>query len=162
MEVRNSARAIVLNRKNEVLLLKFSFADFKDNIDTQVHEFWVTPGGGLEYGESFLDALRREMLEEIGVSVQGEPAHIWTRDVILEWEGKAFLSHERYFLVNLDSDSVDNSRMTANEKRTLKGTRWWSVTEIQESNEAFRPPELGAELGNIITGGISQVPIAIA
>lgn len=34
---------------------------------TQVNDFWATPGGHLEVGESLTDGLRREMVEETGV-----------------------------------------------------------------------------------------------
>ena len=31
------------------------------------NEFWCTPGGGIDFGESLLDGLTREMIEETGV-----------------------------------------------------------------------------------------------
>ena len=34
--------------------------------------FWAPPGGGLEYGESLEDTLRREFLEETGLDVVSE------------------------------------------------------------------------------------------
>jgi len=34
--------------------------------------FWVMPGGGLDSGESFEDAARRELLEETGCSFVGD------------------------------------------------------------------------------------------
>lgn len=35
----------------------------------QVSNFWAPPGGGLEFGETMQDALKREFLEETGLNI---------------------------------------------------------------------------------------------
>lgn len=56
-------RAVVLDDSNRVFLVKHSYVSG-----------WYLPGGGVEVGESFLDALRRELIEEGRIEVSGEPA----------------------------------------------------------------------------------------
>lgn len=34
----------------------------------EVHDYWCTPGGGLEAGESLYEGLHREMIEETGIT----------------------------------------------------------------------------------------------
>lgn len=42
------------------------FAQKLKNSDRD-YEYWCTPGGGLDDGESLVDGLRREMIEETGI-----------------------------------------------------------------------------------------------
>jgi ADP-ribose pyrophosphatase YjhB (NUDIX family) len=55
-------RAVVLDDSNRVFLVKHSYVSG-----------WHLPGGGVETGESFGDALGRELLEEGRIELIGEP-----------------------------------------------------------------------------------------
>jgi len=56
-------RAVVLDAAGKVLLVKHSYAPG-----------WILPGGGVERGETAYDAVRREVQEEAGIVIEGEPA----------------------------------------------------------------------------------------
>jgi 8-oxo-dGTP pyrophosphatase MutT (NUDIX family) len=56
-------RAVVLDDSNKVFLVKHSYVSG-----------WHLPGGGVETGESFGGALRRELLEEGRIELTAEPA----------------------------------------------------------------------------------------
>lgn len=56
------ARAIIINHKNQVLLVKHTY---------QPH--WYIPGGGVKKGESIKAAIIRELKEEVGLTTLEEP-----------------------------------------------------------------------------------------
>ena len=64
---RDIAGALLFSNDNHVLIGK--------NVKGGVYEdLWVIPGGGIDEGETKEAAMRREILEEVGIDVDG--AHI--------------------------------------------------------------------------------------
>jgi ADP-ribose pyrophosphatase YjhB (NUDIX family) len=55
-------RAVVLDAENRVFLVKHSYV-----------AGWHLPGGGVETGETFMDSLKRELIEEGRIEITGEP-----------------------------------------------------------------------------------------
>ena len=63
---RSTVRCIVKNKDNKVAVLYI----YCDDELFGLRDHYELPGGGIEEGETFIDALHREIKEEIGVTVK--------------------------------------------------------------------------------------------
>ena len=61
MQRRVNVRGIIVSDQGEIFCQQLTANNGKGR------NFWCTPGGGLKSGESLLDGLHREMIEETGV-----------------------------------------------------------------------------------------------
>ena len=62
---RNVVRAFVINENNEVAIIRIKGEDIFG-----VRDYYETPGGGVKKYERKISALKREILEEVGVTIK--------------------------------------------------------------------------------------------
>ena len=123
-------RAVVLDHDNRVFLVKHSYVSG-----------WHLPGGGVEVGETFGDALRRELVEEGRIEVLGEPAlhglflnsHVSRRDHVAVYLIRNF-SQDRLPEANREIIACGFFEANALPAETTKGTRL-RIAEVLESRE---------------------------
>jgi len=133
MHTRKSSRAIVLNKFNQIFLFQYKF-DYLADSET----IWITPGGSLEEGESFGDALKRELFEELGVQLDKDCLEIYYRNPLYTLKsGEVVQSIEKFFLVYLEDEQFSYTNWTESEKKRMLEGKWWSIEEIRQSEDTF-------------------------
>src|SRR5205809_467428 len=91
---RQAIRAILLTPDQEVLLLRIRPPQGGD-------WFWITPGGGLEPGETVEAGLRRELREELGLEHFAIGSLLWRRQHTFNWAEKRIRQREQYHIVHV-------------------------------------------------------------
>jgi 8-oxo-dGTP pyrophosphatase MutT (NUDIX family) len=145
MRQRNAARLLVISPSHQVLLFRFQHKG--DALDGR--DYWATPGGGLEEGETFEAAAIRELLEETGLHVDSVGTSVSERSFAMMLpSGESVLAVERYFIVRANNEQLTRDGWTADEARVMTDHKWWSVAELQETSETVWPERLIEMLAN--------------
>jgi 8-oxo-dGTP pyrophosphatase MutT (NUDIX family) len=112
---------------------------------------WITPGGGIDEGETARQAAIRELFEETGIQITDEQLgdQIWHTSGRWDWSDGNFHTYEDTFFVLETKDfTLDDSRWTQDEFRDILETRWWSVADLLATGDSVAPHGLAEFLGD--------------
>lgn len=151
MRHRPAARLLVLSPAQRLLLFHFSFREGP----YLGRDFWATPGGGVEDGETFEAAALRELAEEIGPGDYALGPQVAQREfAMLMPDGEQVQAEERYFTVRLAAEITPSpAGWTAEERGCLQAHRWWSREDLAATAQTVYPTHLGQLLQDVLARG---------
>ncbi|GAA5080567.1 8-oxo-dGTP pyrophosphatase MutT (NUDIX family) [Thermocatellispora tengchongensis] len=134
---RPAARVICFDGEGRVLLLHW-----RDPVDGRTQ--WEPPGGGIDPGETPLEAARRELHEETGLPGDAVREDLWIpvpRDT--RWRGRRYVRTEPFYVARFPgAPEVTPMAFTDGEIDTYLGHAWLSLAEIAALPDALEPPDL--------------------
>jgi len=145
---RQAVRAIVITPEKEILLLRIHPPEGGDS-------FWITPGGGLEPGESPEAGLRRELKEELGLERFTMGPLLWRRQHTFNWGDKRILQREQFHAVHLPRFQPRMS--DAVESKTLDRFHWWPLAELKRTSERLTPLSLARIVDEYLAKGAPPI-----
>jgi ADP-ribose pyrophosphatase YjhB (NUDIX family) len=107
--------------------------------------FWLTPGGEIEARETPMDAARRELREELGLTVE-VVGPVYTEATQFEHQGEMRDNVDFVFTARCSADEPALQGVTADEIALMKEIRWWTAEEIEASVERIFPVDLAARM----------------
>jgi len=136
---RRAVRVLVVDEDDRMLL----FLDSDLGLDPVPH-WWVTPGGGVDPGESDVEAAVREIREETGRSIAAGAlvGPVLTRRAVHGYSDKVVDQTEVYYLLRVPAFDVDTSEHTEEERLTVADIRWWRRTDLASAVEDVWPRDL--------------------
>lgn len=147
---RDAVRVVLIDEGGRILLFHAVTPD------AGPAGWWDLPGGGIDEGESYLEAAVREVREETGLIL--DPALVspptWRRDSTWTSRGQRRLQHEVVVTAPVPGHQppVSADGRTEYELQVYVAARWWELAEIRASRERFYPGRLPELLPGFLAG----------
>jgi 8-oxo-dGTP pyrophosphatase MutT (NUDIX family) len=144
---RKTVRVLLIDPADRVLL----FEDSDPGLAMRP-TFWITPGGGIDPGESVADAAVREVAEETGYQLSHEilDGPIASRHVVHGYSDKIVEQGEEFYAARVPPFDVVTDGHTEDEQLSLLGHHWWTLDELRASTARVWPVELARLLAAVL------------
>lgn len=135
---RSAARVVLTDDAGRILL----FEDSDPGLPGA--RWWMTPGGGIDPGETHLQAAVRELREETGLVLAEDQllGPVALRTVRHGFSDQVTVQAEWFFLATVPAFAVDIAGHTAEEQETVLGHRWWEPDDLAATTDLVWPADI--------------------
>jgi 8-oxo-dGTP pyrophosphatase MutT (NUDIX family) len=135
---RRTVRLLVVDDSERLLL----FRDTDPGLPGT--RWWITPGGGVDPGESDLEAGVRELEEETGLVVTTGQlvGPVLTRQVVHGYTDVLIDQEDVFHACWVPAFEVSDAGHTEEERITMTAHRWWTREQLAETDEEIWPANL--------------------
>jgi 8-oxo-dGTP pyrophosphatase MutT (NUDIX family) len=134
---RPAAKVILIDNGSRVLLFRGG-----DPARPEGGTWWFPTGGGVETGETVVEAARREVLEETGLDLTDLGPIVAHRSAQFMFDGQLILSEEDYFVVRVPPFDISQAGWTTVERVVMVEHRWWTLDELRVTTDTVYPEGL--------------------
>lgn len=155
---RRCARVLLVDEADRVLLF-YS----RDYMGPGV-EYYVTPGGGLDEGETLEAGAAREVFEETGLRI--DPGGLGP--VVAESEGDwsdspelVIHSRDSFFFLRVPHFEPVRDRLEAVEQAEFTAARWLTLDEVAAADALVFPARIAGLLKGLLAGAVPVAPVQV-
>lgn len=153
--LRRTVRALIVDPDDRLLLAEF-------RLPNGVH-LWATVGGGIEEGETTREALARELREEVGLDLVGDPPLVWRRtvvlpDVVAGHDGQLEDHHWIRTGAFEPRGDLSDEELAAEH---LVSLRWWTQEELAATADLLAPRALPELFADLLHHGPPATPVEV-
>ena len=157
MRERLTARVLLLDPDGRILLMKGRLPGRPDG-----PAFWYSIGGGVEDGETLAQAAAREIVEETGLTDAVLGPIVWRDEVILhDVDGEQRLFRQYYVVARTAGGAPSREGWLPHEHRLTDDMRWWTLGELQLTDDTVFPEGMAVLLADVLAGRIAAEPLLI-
>lgn len=132
---RRTARILVIDDRDRLLL----FRDTDPGLPGS--RWWITPGGGIDPGETDIEAAVREIKEETGLRVTPDAlvGPVLRRMVVHGYTDVVIEQEDVFYACWVSAFEVSDAGHTEEERLTMTAHRWWSRGDLAATDEEIWP-----------------------